>query len=255
MAYTIGFSVTLIALIAIVVAVVGKRKRNKKTENPRAKKIIEKELKEISNSEDGKVEGSLLGWCIFTICYVLLGISGNVGEFSVWLQAFFIIALLIMAIKGRGKWFIIIISALLSAFLFWVCVTTTGASLRSSCIWSDFSKAYQCTAVPDFVWESEAEISRIAGAIGGSYYGITALYFCLSKRAKRHFNWREKQATLWLELWKRNSLEKTGGQTDNESEKEINKDEKTELKELLEENRRLASKIKKLEQKTKEKGK
>lgn len=260
--YALGLAILGAISIAILIGVAkAKKKREtntenpkikeKNTESPRAKKTIEKELKDLLNSEDGKVKGLLLAWCILTGCYIILGIFGNAGEISVWLQGLFILALLIMAIMGRGRWFIVIASALLSVFMFWGCATTTPASLRTSCAWSDWSRASQCYDVPDYVWENEARISKIGGAIGGSFYGITALYFAFSKRAKKHFAWGKRKAELWQELESLDNSEKT----ETESKPQEESDDEAELKALKEESKKLADKIDKLEQKTKKKGK
>lgn len=232
-AYTLGYLAIPIAFVVLVIvtAIVGKVKRNKKTKNPRTEKAIQKELKELLNSEDGKVGGLLLAWCILTGCYIILGISGNAGEFSVWLQGFFILALLILAIRGRGRWFIVITSSLPAIMLF------------------------------NYGLGSQSSISRISGAIGGAFYGTTALYFAFSKRAKKHFAWGQRKAELWLELEKRDSLGNTKTQVKDDSKNEPidvvgdkqednESDIREQLKELKEQNKKLADKIDKLEKGT-----
>lgn len=233
-AYDAGYVMGLLAIpvtiliIAVVAVIVSIKNQKKVTKNPRAEKDIKKELRKVLNSEDGKVGGLLLAWCIFTGCYIILGISGNVGEFSVWLQGLFILALLIMAIKGRGRWFIVITSSLFAIMLL-------GYGLGS-----------------------QSSISRISGAIGGSFYGITALYFAFSKRAKKHFAWGKRQAELWRELEARDKLGESephaGKETEHndESKQEDNESDDEDdirelLKELKEQNKKLADKIDKLE--------
>lgn len=262
-AYTLGYLAIPIALavVIIITAVVGKKRRDRKTENPRAERIIKKELREVLNSDDGKIKGTLLAWCILTGFMIAQGIIFGGNEFVNWLHAGCLLALLILVIKGRGsRYLIFIITGLIAIGLFINAINTTGSGLRTNYCFADWSRCMAYYDMPDYVWENEARIIRIGGAIMATYYGITALYFGLSKRAKRHFAWGQKQAELWLELEKRNSLGQTELQTDNKPEKEPDDEDekddevKAELKALQEENRKLADKIEKLEQKTKKKG-
>ena len=225
-------------------------------------KELKKELRTLLDAEDGKVRGGLLAWCILTGFMIAQGIYFGGNELVNWIHAGFILMLLIMAIMGRGsRRFIFIISGILAIGLFVNTINTTGASLKSSCMWSDWGRASWCASIPDYAWESEAHIMRISGAIMASYYGITAVYFCFSKRVKKHFTYAKRKAELWRELEERDGLDQEKSQTDDKPEKEPDDgDEKddglgTELKALKEENRKLADKIEKLEQKTKKKGK
>lgn len=167
---------------------------------PRTKQQIENELRTLLKSKDSKVTGLLKAWCIFTVFWIILGVSTNINEFSVWLQAIFIFVLLMMAVKGRCRLYIIIISAFFSVMLFLNVAGTTGRSLRTNCAFSDWSNASRCYAVSDDVWENRAKISRISGIIVGSYYAITTLCVWLPKSSRKHFAWGKKQAKLWREL-------------------------------------------------------
>ena len=257
----LGIFITFIVVV-VITAIIGKRKRNKKTENPRAEKAIKKELREVLNSEDGKIKGTLLAWCILTGFMIAQGIIFGGDEFVNWIHAGCLLALLILVIKGRGsRYLIVIFTGLITVGLFVNTVNTTGSGLRTTYCFADWSKCSLYYDIPDYVWENEARISRIGGAIMASYYGITALYFGLSKRAKKHFAWGQRQAELWLELEKRDSLGQMRAK--NENKPEANSDDidddrdddvQAELKALQEENRKLADKIEKLERKTKKEG-
>ena len=260
--YILGYLAIPIVLITVIVitAIVGKRKRDKNTENPRTEKTIKKELKELLNSEDSKVKGTLLAWCIFTGIMIAQGIIFGGNEFINWIHAGFLLALLIMVIKGRGsRRLIIIITGILAIGLFWYSATVSWESLRTNCCNADWSNCLACVSIPDYIWENEARLARIGGLIMGTYYGITALYFGFSKRAKRHFTWGQRQAELWLELEKRDRLGQAETQTESEPETEpdsVDEDDiREQLKKLKEQNKKLADKIDKLEQSNNKKGK
>lgn len=251
-----------IVVASAIVAIISKIKRNKKVKNPRTEKIIEKELKETLNSEDRKVRGILLVWCLLTGFMIAQGIILGGNEFVNWIHAGFLLALLILVIKGRGsRRLIFITTGLLTILLLESTINMTGTRLRTSYCFSDWNHCLIYYDVPDYIWENEASIRRIGGIIMASYYGATTLYFCFSKRAKRHFAWGEKKAELWLELKNRDKLRGMGKpQTYSEPKEDFDNDNnsdevETELKELLEENRKLANRIEKLEQKTKRKAK
>lgn len=231
-------------------------------EKPKTKDL-KKELREILNSDDWRVRGFLLAWCILTGIMIAQGIIFGGNELANWIHAGFILFLLIMAIVGRGsRWFITILAGILAIGSLWYSATVSWESLRTNCCNADWSNCFACVGIPDYVWENEARLARIGGLILGTYYGITALYFGLSKRVKKHFANSKRQAELVRELEAREMAGKLETNTDDEikpddiNEQENDEDDiQEQLKELKEQNKKLADKIEKLEKGANKKGK